>query len=433
MKAVRKTLTLPYSLPVTRLAAWCARFSYYMLLDSNTEKTGQNDPYSSYDFLVAADSINLLLPDHNHFEALRDFHNTHHDWMFGHLSYELKEELTGLTSKQEDRIQFPKLSFFIPRYVITGKNGTTTIHYREELDDEHSIQEIIDTVSSSIPPGFDASTSAPLTPGVNREEYIQRAGKFLQHIRRGDIYEANYCIEQFSSSATISPLTTFLRLNDISPMPGAAFYRHANKYLLCASPERFIAKRGQKLISQPIKGTIRRGTTADEDVALKSYLENDPKERSENVMITDLVRNDLSMVATRGSVKVEELMSVKTFPRIHQLVTTITATLSNERHWTEALSKAFPMGSMTGAPKRRAMEIIDELENCRRGLYSGSVGYVQPDGDFDFNVVIRSIQYDSQTKQLSVMAGSALTAGCKPELEYEECLLKFSTMQRALA
>jgi len=433
MKAVRKTITLPYYLPIPQLAAWCTGFTHFLLLDSNAGKTGQQDQYAAYDYLVGAGSIRSLAAANNSFNALREFHDDGKDWVFGHLSYDLKEERSGLHSPYQDRIQFPKMSFFIPRYVITGKNGTTSIHFLEDIDNNDSIGSIIDDIKAvSVSDNLSQPTVA-LQPTVTKDHYIEQAKSFLRHIHRGDIYEANYCIEFYSTHVPISPLSTFLRLNTISPMPGSAFYRLDNKYLMCASPERFLARRGEKLISQPIKGTIRRGTTAAEDDELVRQLLNDPKERAENVMITDLVRNDLSIVAERGSVQVEALMALKTYPRIHQLVTTVTAQLAADKHWTDALKEAFPMGSMTGAPKRRAMEIIDQLESSRRGLYSGSVGYVQPDGDFDFNVVIRSIQYDHTTAQLSAMAGSALTAGCDPEKEYEECLLKMTTMKNALS
>lgn len=428
----RKTIKLPFSLPIEGLAVWCSQFAHFQLLDSNTSKTGQQEKYSEYDFLLAADAVKVITPTTDHFETLRQFRQEQQDWLFGHLSYDLKEPLTGITSPQKDRIEFPLLSFFIPRYVIVGKNSGVEIHYLTEFDDEASIHKMIEDLKQGELQQEVQSPAITLKAKVSRENYVLKAEKFLQHIRRGDIYEANYCIESYATGQPISPVHTFLKLNAISPMPSSAFYRFNDKYLLCASPERFLAKRGQKLISQPIKGTIRRGTTEQEDQTFIQRLKNDPKEQSENVMITDLVRNDLSRVAVRGSVMVEELMAVKTYPRIHQLVTTISAKLSDDKSWTTAIAEAFPMGSMTGAPKRRALEIIDELEDSRRGLYSGSVGYIRPDGDFDFNVVIRSIQYDSQSQQISVMAGSALTAGCDPEKEYEECLLKMATMHAAL-
>jgi para-aminobenzoate synthetase component 1 len=268
---------------------------------------------------------------------------------------------------------------------------------------------------------------------TGRDEYLEKAENFLKHIRRGDIYEANYCMEFFSENAEISPVHTFLRLISISPMPAAAFYRSDKRFLLCSSPERYLQKTGSQIISQPIKGTVRKGKSRQEDAALKSRLLNSEKERGENVMITDLVRNDLSRTAQRGSVGVKELFGLKSYRTIHQLVTTIAAELDPRLNWTEAIRHSFPMGSMTGAPKIRAMEIIHEQESVARGLYSGSVGYITPEADFDLNVVIRSLQYNQQTRYLSCMTGSALTAACHPEEEYDECLLKAETMKQALS
>ena len=201
---------------------------------------------------------------------------------------------------------------------------------------------------------------------------------------------------------------------------------------MCASPERFLARRGKKIISQPVKGTARRGATISEDKLILETLKNDPKEQAENVMIVDLVRNDLSHHAYRGSVKVEELFGLKSFRQIHQMVSTITSEIKNDVPFSEVIKNAFPMGSMTGAPKIRAMELIEEYENTKRGIYSGAIGYITPGGDFDFNVIIRSIIYNSENRYLSFMAGSAITIGADAEKEYEECLLKAVTMNKVL-
>ena len=185
-------------------------------------------------------------------------------------------------------------------------------------------------------------------------------------------------------------------------------------------------------MSQPIKGTSPRSENPFQDKANIEYLKHSLKERSENIMITDLVRNDLSKVATRGSVKVDELCGVYSFRQVHQMISTISAEMRPDKNWIDTVKATFPMGSMTGAPKVRAMQLIEKYEATKRGLYSGSVGYVSPDGDFDFNVVIRSILFNRKKGHLSYMVGSAITALANPEQEYEECLVKAAAIREVL-
>jgi para-aminobenzoate synthetase component 1 len=245
-----------------------------------------------------------------------------------------------------------------------------------------------------------------------------------QHIQSGDIYEINFCQEFFSEATQFNPLETYINLKQFSPTPFSAYYRSNHHYLICASPERFLMKKGNEVISQPIKGTIKRGTDIVEDEKLKKQLKNDEKERAENIMIVDLVRNDLSRIAKEGSVKVNELCKIYSYPQLHQMISTISAKVDKQLDFTEIIKACFPMGSMTGAPKIKAMELIEKYESFKRGLFSGSVGYITPEGDFDFNVVIRSLFYNSVNHYLSFMVGSAITAKSDPEKEYEECLLK---------
>jgi para-aminobenzoate synthetase component 1 len=261
---------------------------------------------------------------------------------------------------------------------------------------------------------------------ISREEYITDIKQILAHIQRGDVYELNYCQEFYSEEAVINPAQVYLQLNDFSPMPFSCFYRLGEKYVMCASPERFLKKSGSKIIAQPIKGTIARGKNEAEDFLQKQKLLNDEKERAENVMIVDLVRNDLSRTAKKNSVQVEELFGIYTFPHLHQMISTIVSEVRDGVEWTDVIRSAFPMGSMTGAPKIRAMQLIEQYEKTKRGLFSGSVGYITPEGDFDFNVIIRSVLYNAEKKYVSFMAGSAITANSVPEKEYEECLLKAS-------
>jgi para-aminobenzoate synthetase component 1 len=254
----------------------------------------------------------------------------------------------------------------------------------------------------------------------------------LEHIYRGDIYEANFCQEFYIKNTQINPLETYWKLNSISKPPFATFIKLNDKYLLSASPERYLKKTGTKIISQPIKGTAKRSKDSVEDKRLKEQLAIDEKERSENIMIVDLVRNDLSKTAKKGTVKVVELCQVYTFPQVHQMISTISSEIEETEHPVHVLESTFPMGSMTGAPKISAMKIIETLEETKRGVYSGAVGYFTPDSNFDFNVVIRSILYNHSQQYVSFSVGSAITAKSNPLKEYEECLIKAKAMREVL-
>jgi para-aminobenzoate synthetase component 1 len=271
-----------------------------------------------------------------------------------------------------------------------------------------------------------------IKPRIQSHEYKNTVNSIKKHILRGDIYEVNYCQEYYSENQSVNPLEIYAKLKNISPTPFSCFFRLFDKYLISASPERFLKKIGSKVISQPMKGTINRGNSAKSDQHLKSKLKQDPKEIAENVMIVDLVRNDLSKSAAKESVKVEELCGIYTFEQVHQMVSTISAELEPQTDMIDAIKSTFPMGSMTGAPKVKAMELIEKYENTKRGMYSGAVGYFTPDNDFDFNVVIRSILYNSTRQYLSYMVGSAITAKSIPENEYNECLLKAKAINQVL-
>ena len=254
----------------------------------------------------------------------------------------------------------------------------------------------------------------------------------LRHIERGDIYEANFCQEFFSENTKIDPLKSYLHLNEISKPPFATFLKFDKHYVLSASPERYLKKTGERIVSQPIKGTAKRLEDPSEDKKMVEKLSLDPKERSENIMITDLVRNDLSKIAEKGSVKVEELCKIYSFEQVHQMISTISCTVSADLSPVKIIKNTFPMGSMTGAPKISAMKIIEELEDAKRGLYSGAVGYFEPNGDFDFNVIIRSILYNEDLNYVSYSVGGAITVKSIPENEYEECLIKAKAMREVL-
>jgi para-aminobenzoate synthetase component 1 len=273
-----------------------------------------------------------------------------------------------------------------------------------------------------------ARIGQPLAFSV-RAEYESSVGSIKEHIQQGDIYEMNFCLEHGFEQTIIEPVRLFEELKKASPAPFSVLVKDGSRALIGASPERFMMKSGTRLFSQPMKGTNRRMKDNEPQMAL---LRSDPKEVAENVMITDLVRNDLSRSAKKGSVRVDELCGVYEFEHVNTMISTVSAELRPDVHPLDALLNAFPMGSMTGAPKIRAMELIDRYEGFSRGLYSGAVGYFTPDLDFDFNVGIRSILYNEEKQVVTFPTGSAITINSDPEKEYDECMLKAEAMRKVL-
>lgn len=402
---------------------------YFIFLESNHGGTG----YDTYGSLLAVGCIDVLSTSyHSAFDKLEAFHQEYQDWVFGYLGYDLKNELEDLSSDNPETIAFPDLSFFVPETIFEISDDEVLLHtyHVNEIDAQQLIQQILDY---KIPQQKTVDQPAQLIARDDKKAYLKKAQTFLDHIHRGDIYEANFCTEFYVQNASLNSLKAFKELNAISEPPFAVYARMNDQHVMSASPERYLKKIGNQLISQPIKGTARRSLHLIEDETLKEELYKDPKERSENVMIVDLVRNDLSRIAEKGSVKVEELFGIYSFKQVHQMISTVTATVKSGLSFIEVIKATFPMGSMTGAPKISAMKIIEKNESFKRGLYSGAIGYIKPNGDFDFNVVIRSILYNSSRQKVSFSVGSAITAAAQPEKEYEECLLKARAMIEVLS
>lgn len=350
----------------------------------------------------------------------------HSDYLFGHAGYNLKHETERVDCGFPNEDGFEDLWYFIPEIVIEQRDHEWWAGYFTDAQ-IHLLEKYLDEA-----PADDATSAAGLSPVTESNNYQQQCNSLLSHIHRGDIYEINYCIDFTGKSSALNPVGVFLRLQQLTEAPMSVLYRRNNSWLMCASPERFISKSGHTLQSQPIKGTIRRGRNTEEDEQLQQQLLNDPKERSENVMIVDLVRNDLSRIAKQGSVHVPELLGIHTFRTVHQMISTVECEIDPDVPFSKILEATFPMGSMTGAPKISAMKLAEEHESQSRGIYSGSVGYILPNGDFDLNVVIRSITWNAATGHVSAKAGSAITAKSIPQKEYEECLLKAKAMVQAL-
>lgn len=407
--------------------SWSRQFQEIAWLDSNEydSKTGE------YEAILAVEAFTAIKTDYvQAFDKLKEYQETTADWIFGYLSYDLKNDVENLSSKNFDGLHFPDLYFFQPQKIIFIKDDQVEFHYLrmidDEIDDDHEEIQNITIESNS------EHTPVKVEARISKSEYLEKIKLMLNHIHRGDIYEANFCQEFYSENVDIDPFNIYRSLNEISTPPFAAYLKLENFNLISASPERYLKKKGDHLLSQPIKGTARRAEDVKEDLRIAAELANDPKEQSENVMIVDLVRNDLSRIAKKGSVEVDELCKVYTFKQVHQLISSVTAEIAEDIPPVEALRTSFPMGSMTGAPKISAMKIIEKLEESKRGLYSGAVGYFTPTGDFDFNVVIRSILYNSENKYLSFSVGGAITAKSDPEKEYEECILKAKAMREVL-
>ncbi|SHJ24263.1 para-aminobenzoate synthetase component 1 [Hymenobacter daecheongensis DSM 21074] len=334
----------------------------------------------------------------------------------GFLTYDLKNEIEALHSGHFDGLQWPALHFFSPETWLVWQPDSVEIH--------GETPGVLEAILATPVPAEAALPAIQLMPRLPKREYLAAVEAIREDILNGEVYELNLCQEFYAENVALDPVGTFLRLNAASPTPFAGFYKWQDRYLLCASPERFLQKKGPLLTSQPIKGTIRRGATPAEDERQRHTLLHDEKERAENLMIVDLVRNDLARVARTGTVQVPELFGLYPFRHVWQMISTIQARLRPEVDLTEILRATFPMGSMTGAPKIRAMQLIEHYERTKRGLYSGSLGYITPTGDFDFNVVIRSLQYRAGTGYLSFQVGSAITYDSNPAREYDECLLK---------
>lgn len=413
-----------------QLLVWAQQFREVVFLDSNDYP----QQYSNYDCVLAVDAFTSIKTDYfNAFEDLKQYQQSAKDWLFGYLSYDLKNDVEVLNSNNFDGLDFPNLFFFQPKKIFLIHGNQLEIQYLNMCDDEveEDFEEIILQIAD-----FSLQIVAPiaveLQQRISKNEYLEKVSKILEYIHRGDIYEANFCMEFYAENASINPMEKFLKLNAISKAPQTVFFKNYKQFLLCASPERYLKKEDDTLISQPIKGTAKRFLDPVEDEKSKNQLALDPKERSENIMVSDLVRNDLSRTAQKGSVKVEELCAIYSFEQVHQMITTITSKLDTKYTVIDAIKSTFPMGSMTGTPKVSVMKIVEELEETKRGLYSGAVGYFTPNGDCDFNVVIRSILYNEEKKYASFSVGSAITSLSVPEKEYEECLLKAKAMRQVL-
>lgn len=388
-----------------------------------------NHPNS--DFILAWGLEKELTFQNNTFspKQLQLFIDQHpHEYVFGYFAYDLLNNETRNKFVLDKNASKNDLFLFVPNHVLIQKAGVTMYFGSLGHDELKSLLKEFDAAKIDEIPSEEINLSTKVT----HEDYVQNVQAIKNEIQNGTIYEMNYCVQFSANFEQLNVINTYKKLVTLSEAPFAAFVNDGVNKVLCASPERFLKKNQQTLISQPIKGTAKRGGTADEDTTILQNLRTDSKEISENVMIVDLVRNDLSKIATKNSVKVTELCEPYTFKTVHQLISTVQCELKPERTFSEILQALFPMGSMTGAPKISSMEQIHRFENFNRGIYSGAIGYFDPNGNFDFNVVIRSIVINQKAKQVTCSVGGAITINSIPEKEYEECLLKLNAVKKTL-
>lgn len=397
---------------------WLRPFSIFIYLDNNNYAHAPNR-FEAFAAFTLQDTALQTIPDENTISG---------HLYFGHIAYDYKNTLDAkLKSGHTNNTGFSECSFFSADKVAYIPFGTTELTIGSMADDAaETLQQILATTIADT----DLKAKPAWQYRFTKEEYIDAIQTIRHHIIEGDCYELNFCVESFAENVVMDAVSAFQKLNSRNPSPFACCYRNGAVYVSGASPERFIYKEENTLVSQPIKGTARRGKTAEEDAQIKIQLRADEKERAENVMITDLVRNDLAKSCIASSIEVPELFGVYTLPQVHQLISTVSGTIADGISMKQAIEHAFPMGSMTGAPKQIVMQLTERYERSRRNIYAGTIGYILPDGNFDFNVVIRSLVYNSETGYLSYHTGGAITFDSDPEKEWEEVRLKARAMEQ---
>lgn len=398
-----------------KMLNWLKQFNIFSFLDNNQYCQSPN----RFECIAAAGVI-------NRFQDAKSLLND--DWLFGHICYEYgRQYFPKYPWKHHPQNEFPLFHFFQPEIVCFIPFGTTELHINCLTSNPEAVLEEIIATKEAISSSQEPDTSWQLD--FDKNGYLNQLDKIKKDIIEGDFYELNFCVRAVANQIIGDPISLFQKLNHSNPSPFAAYYRLLDQHLLCASPERFLNKTKNILTAQPIKGTTRRSAIEEEDVQLQTALKSSIKEQAENLMITDLIRNDLAKICEPGSIQVPELLGIYHFPNLHHLISTIQGKLNNNTDFETILKASFPMGSMTGAPKKIVMERIDTYEKQVRNLYSGSIGYIMPNGDFDLNVVIRSLIYSEKKQELSYATGGAITFDSIGELEWQEVNLKAAAMK----
>lgn len=388
-------------------------------------------------------SLTLDRPEKKAYSRISEFVGTAHGRCFGWVAYDQlrAHPLLDLPPQTESAVRLPVVHWIEPEGILEfkGCGPSAAIHWLSapdvavaQLAEEAIRQPQTNRTQSEVNPKRFGISS------LSHGQYVSAFQKVQSHIQRGDVYELNLCREISGNlDGPWDANAAFERLVDATSAPFSARLSWSQTDILCASPERFLRRRGHRLISQPIKGTAPRHPDPKQDQAIAEALRTDKKERAENVMITDLVRNDLSQVALPKTVTVEELCGIHSFRNVHQMVSTVSCEVRPDVLFEDILTAAFPMGSMTGAPKIRAMEITAEVEPVQRGLYSGTMGWAEPNGtggvgDFDLNVVIRTAMIDRASDRWGVHVGGAITSLARADFEWAETQLKANAVLNAL-
>tara|TARA_B100001093_G_C26846731_1_gene1023166 strand:- start:563 stop:1846 length:1284 start_codon:yes stop_codon:yes gene_type:complete len=409
-----------------KLLHWANQFKVFICLDNNEA----SHLSSSVEFVVGVDKVRELSLTNEalQFKQLEEFQHTSSGSIYGYLAYDLKNELEQLHSKNPDHLEMPNTYFFEPRYTFHVSDGRCTIN-RSTLE---SIQ-LMDQINAiDLTEPIERSNDLEWKSRMSKEAYIQHLKSIKNDILEGTVYELNFCRELYANTHNFNSLAAFLKINENAKAPFSAYLKMLNHHVLSFSPERFMKHENRKIISQPIKGTLKKGSNIKENKKRKLDLFNDEKERAENVMIVDLVRNDFAKSAMPGTVKVDELFGIYEFENIIQMISTVSAHLKQDIHPLQALRNAYPMGSMTGAPKVMAMHLIDHYEQVKRGVYSGALGYINTDLSYDFNVLIRTLIFNEKKGYLSLQVGGAITYDAIPENEWEETLVKANSILKYL-
>lgn len=376
-----------------------ANFSY-LFADFDRWITFQNGEA----YLHSSDGEKSKIAGTDPWKILSDFREQFKGYVCGYFGYDLKNYRDRLHSSNEDRVNLPEMWMGRAKSVYFAK----VLPGKEPHQKNKNIQKRAYKITN-------------LSSSVRREDYISQIKKAQKCIFEGDFYEINLS-HQLSGEFEGNVLGLYDDMRSAGPVPFGSFMRIGETEICCASPERFLTRLGTSIVSDPIKGTRARGNSIMEDEQIARELTESAKDKAENLMIVDLVRNDFSIVCKPGSVNVEKLFEIQRFGTVHQMVSRIKGTLKDGISSEEVIAACFPMGSMTGAPKIKSMEIIELLENYKRGLYSGAIGFFKPDGDFNFNVVIRTAFINSG--KIYYATGGAITADSDPQMEWEETIVK---------
>ena len=352
----------------------------------------------------------------------------------GYFSYDYGRKFEQIRTRHPKKIRMPEAMFVFYDVLIIEDKKEKTLHLtaRGETEDAKNLLDHVEKEIFKCKPQQKPDRQhhlADFTPNFEKEEYKQTVQRMIDYIVEGDIYIANMT-QQLTVNSDKDPYKVYRYLRTYNPAPFAGYFNYGSFQVVGASMERFLQVRDGVIETRPIKGTRKRGSTPEEDAALRKELQESSKDRSELLMIVDLERNDLNHVCEPGSVQVTEHFAVEAYATVFHLVTTIIGKMRENLPFTDLIRATFPGGSITGAPKIRAMEIIDELEHDRRGLYTGSMGYISLDGNCDFNIVIRTAVYQDGVYHLGV--GGGITCESELEFEYEETLQKAKAVLEAI-